>query len=819
MRRTTRLVLAMLLGLILPLQMAASQTSAPFMEVSRKAYERGETIEVKMAVPESVNVTDSRLRSLEPGIGQVPLSLPPEGTGLIETGSISPGRYRIELLSDKEVVAAVPVVVQPARRPPMWFGNFIAPNVTLSGKSGPEAMKDLGFNIGYVSGLHEVDNLFQQRIYSVWHSNIVLASTGLIGKERMEKWGVRFGPADKPATVWSTNPPCVRNPEVHPFLCQSVDRTLDPVVGYPGFVGLGLDDEMCMRQIDWNDTGSVTCYCDYCKNWWRARTGQEAPMPEALPPGTVVPSDDPYTRWMLENTGPGYYWGPSMEVYNRMIKEHIHEKYPGVTVFQTPGAPTGELDAAHWEIYSYIYGGSANEAYQLMSYLWAMQGRKGVPMWPLIGWFESPPATSWTGAHIETQSKASLAEGASAIWLTIMWWYDGYGKYKPAMLYGAEQTRPHLLAVADIVRRYGALFKQLEAVNYPVAVLYSHTTEGHQSTVDPKLVEEAHKRGSWLEVPWQHMQSHYAGFPALLRDGVPAEVVTEYDILDGRLGEYEALVLIDHEYARQSVVDAIAEFSSQPGKVVFADRGSLIRPENAVELPYKCSVSTQMINLALRPQGQAGEIQTIVNQRLSGIEREAAVRFKPALDENLPEAAKWVKTESDEIIVRARKHGESRYIFILSADCNARQQARIEVKTPGRYAYEIFSSSPTPLAVTDGRLVTTVDLAPGGWKVYAVTPEPVVGLKLEASYSSGMVEAAASVVDPSGRPVDAALPIEFELVGPGGVQSPYSGFGATAHGSWTETLPVSTNEPRGNWTLRVTNLATGDSAEARLTVN
>ena len=54
------------------------------------------------------------------------------------------------------------------------------------------------------------------------------------------------------------------------------------------------------------------------------------------------------------------------------------------------------------------------------------------------------------------------------------------------MLPGAEHTRPNILAVADLVHRYGPFFQQLQPVRYPVAVLYSDTTEGYQATVDPK---------------------------------------------------------------------------------------------------------------------------------------------------------------------------------------------------------------------------------------------------------------------------------------------------------------------------------------------
>ena len=41
------------------------------------------------------------------------------------------------------------------------------------------------------------------------------------------------------------------------------------------------------------------------------------------------------------------------------------------------------------------------------------------------------------------------------------------------------------------------------------------------------------------------------------------------------------------------------------------------------------------------------------------------------------------------------------------------------------------------VAETKGHLVKRVDLEPGGWSVFAVTPEMMAGLEVEASYEDG----------------------------------------------------------------------------------
>jgi hypothetical protein len=472
------------------------------------------------------------------------------------------------------------------------------------------------------------------------------------------------------------------------------------------------------------------------------------------------------------------------------------------------------MDAIQWEIYSYFFSFPATDALSAMSVVRALrreQGHANTPIWPLIGWFQFQ-APEWTGNHIAAQSRMCLAEGAASIWLTIMYWYDDQGRFKRNLFHGADHLAPAVREIGELLRRFGPALIRVQPVSYPVAVLTSRTTEIYQRVIDPAAIAAAKARGGYLEDAWEHAEAIGLAFPALLQAGLPAEIVTEEEIGRGALKNYGALVLIDQKYARQSVCDRVNEFAAGGG-VVFADKASPVRPAAAKDLPFDSALPARLSEMGLRAKNTiSSDRLDIVMERFTGLQREWALLAQPIVDKNLPAALRVVESRNPEIVVRLGRNGDVDYVYLLSTDVRKAQTGAVSARVRGRFAYDFLAGATAPLAVVASRLQAQTELAPGGWQVYAVTPEPLAGLMAEAVFAGGEATVTATVHDAAGKAVNGAFPIQITVSGPRGDVLPYGGGFGTAGGRLVHRFRPALNDPSGTWKISVTNLTTGHSA-------
>ena len=795
------------------LLLAGSTKRAP---APRRTFCRGERATVRLDLtPAERAGTALVFRGVTvPGSWRVKVGT--DGAVTIDTGRYRVGDYEVACVRGKTVEHAWPIYIRPAARPEVWFGNFTG-RPARTGNDAYVQRRDLGMNAAYLYGMNP-DDALREGVYLAVHGNALRGSLRGLNKAKAAKLMQVY--RNCRGTAKPSKSPCMRNPEViRRAVALAVDQVKD-LVGHPGLLGIGVDDEVSMRGYDWNDTGGVTCYCDSCRAQWKRKTGHDAPTPPCLPPGTVVPDDNSYLKYMLEWTGWADYYGPAEADYNRTVAKALHALRRDLVVFQTPGAAFGEMDVVHPEIYSLWFSTPATHALATMSLSRALQqARYGrpKPIWPLIGWFQRVPAPQWSGDYIAAQSRMCLAEGAKSIWLTLMYWYDSRGRHKPTMLHGAEHVAPAVRRIARLLERFGPALVRVEPVRYPVAVLYSRTTQGLQRVIDPATIAAAKARGSWMEVAWEHMQATHMGFAALLRAGAPAEFITEDDVLGGRLENYGALVLLDHKYARQSVVDRINRYAAGTG-VVLADRGSPIKPKQAKPLPFDSSQFTRMVNLGLRAPRVPAERLEIVMQRTTGLEREWALLARPVLATCLPDDVRRVTSDDLDVIVRRGRSGDVDYVYVLSTDATSEQSATVSAHVRGRYAYDLLAGDTAALAVVDGVLRVRTTLDPGGWRVFAVTAKPIGGVALKAAMTGGTVRVGCAVVAGDGTLVRGAFPIELTVLGPRGRALPYGRYLGTDAGRAVHAFTPALNDPRGKWTLRATHLATGHSAETTVVV-
>ncbi len=462
------------------LVLCATALAEPRLEPVRQSWLRGETAEFNLAegpLPAGVRIVvrgTSVTGAWRPRPGD-------DNVVRVDTAGMRVGDYEISLRRGKAVLAAVPFYVRPTERPTVWFGNFIA-RPMHGGDNPMEELAELKMNGAY-SYSTDPDEALRHGIYLVHHGN-----------------GIRSVPKRKPLmqvfmnckeTTKPTQSPCLRNPEVIKLAGDKLVADMTKLHHHPAYMGVGFDDEISARHYDWNDTGGVTCYCDSCRRQWKQKTGQDLPVPLCAKPGTIVPDDQPYLKYMLEWTGWGDYYGPAEANYSRQVHKRIKQLDPKLVTLQTPGAAFGELDVVHWEIYSYWFSSPPAAAIGDMSFCHATQRVTDdpvKPIWPLIGWYQRTPAPDWTGPYLAAQSRMCMAEGAHSLWFTVMYWYRSRGGHKPELFYGAGHVKPYVQQIGTLLERYGPCLQEVKPVRYPVAVLFSRTTLGLMRVIDPAAV-------------------------------------------------------------------------------------------------------------------------------------------------------------------------------------------------------------------------------------------------------------------------------------------------------------------------------------------
>lgn len=110
----------------------------------------------------------------------------------------------------------------------------------------------------------------------------------------------------------------------------------------------------------------------------------------------------------------------------------------------------------------------------------------------------------------------------------------------------------------------------------------------------------------------------------------------------------------------------------------------------------------------------------------------------------------------------------------------------------------------------------------GGAGIYLVTWEPLVSIGwVDVSGDlrpGGTLHVVAEVRRPDGRRLRATVPVLVELTDATGRPSEHNGPAVAVRGRFAQTFRLADNEPSGAWRVRITELASGHTAEREVTV-
>ncbi len=330
---------------------------------------------------------------------------------------------------------------------------------------------------------------------------------------------------------------------------------------------------------------------------------------------------------------------------------------------------------------------------------------------------------------------------------------------------------------------------------------------------------------------WFHASPLWPGYPneqilpfceLLMMNHVPFDVLLDDDIRDGKLKDFDLLVIPRGDTLAQSVYERINEFIHS-GKKVIAD--GTLRASMPGAVITNCDFAFER-NLdghalaeghAITAEEDRARMETYADQLkslLKGADRPATADSKRALINTLQSGEiRYVFVVNDE-----RTYGPRFGQYKLMFETGLPQRTEVGIKVQGQAAlYDALRRKPITYTRNHDEAEFPLTLDPARGKLIAVLPHPIGQVRLEAPSEASRgtaYEISVRVLDTSGRVLRGALPLRIELSDPLGHIDPYSRYAATdLDGNYRITVLPALNDASGKWSVRVTDLVAGTRAE------
>lgn len=583
---------------------------------------------------------------------------------------------------------------------------------------------------------------------------------------------------------------CPRNPKAMALIERYVKKLGAAAARHPGVWAVVLDRDAALA-YDWRG-GGAGCFCRHCVDFFRNKTGKDAPAPDYVPPGHVAEAADPLPAWLLLLGEPGGFGGGTRETYNRRLKKILGELDPTLKVAELPGGYAGELDTSTYVVNFESAPTLETKLAYVLDLARARQRNARKPITLVFTGLKPGENRMNPGKHLQALSSIAVSRGVQSL------------VFSPYKAVADKAVASTMTDIKSTIASLGPMLTKLTPVRMPIAVLYSGTTEGYQRFLRWKEAKDRWVRAKkWFEEPWEQEHSFYLGYSALLRTGLPVEVVTEQDVLGGRLADYQALVLIDHKYSTRALEERIRDFQKS-GKLVFADLSSVVHPPQVITIPTDFSVWSQMIPLGLRNPDPA--VADIVRERQDGLIREAAYYVGKVMTGRVKSP---VEITPSQVLYSLAVNGPSRYLLLVNPDPQNAVRADVKLDADEEFIYDLLVSKRVDVQRTGPRIAFTLDMPPASLHAYLLSPREITHLRIQTKQARQKLSVDIIVGGAAGLRVSGSHPLRITVLDPQGQEQPASGYYATDGGRLHLDIPLAKNEAVGPWKITVAELASG----------
>ena len=291
------------------------------------------------------------------------------------------------------------------------------------------------------------------------------------------------------------------------------------------------------------------------------------------------------------------------------------------------------------------------------------------------------------------------------------------------------------------------------------------------------------------------------------------EIIYEESIQRDGLDRFKVLVLADCDVLTESVVATVRAFQARGGLVIGDER---LTPALKPDI---------LIQSFQRPK-QADQARALLQETAAGL--------RAALD---PRYERFADSSNPDVVVRVRGTGPTWYVFAINdrrefGDYVGHHGLVMENGLPAEtvvtlaqergYVYDLVAGREVTSQIAEGRLSIPVALGPGEGKVFMVTPEPLAGVDIELPQEAtrgDTIDCRVQVLDGTGKPVAATVPVQVEITDPAGRVAEHSGYYGAVGGQVALRLGMAPNDRPGAWRVHVRNLASGHTEDGYFRLN
>ncbi len=645
----------------------------------------------------------------------------------------------------------------------------------------------------------------------------------VIHNERLKEKYQRISRTGKP---YKRENACASSPELQTF-AYNVGASVAKTFGdFPAFEGALIHSEI--------RDGTNLCFHQYDRDAFRKFAGYDIPARAAsvagvrystikdFPEKRIVPDDDPlltFYRWFWKQ---GDGWNSLHTQVHKGLKSTGRDDLwtffdPAVRVPSVWGSGGGVDVLSQWT-YSYpdpIKIGQATDELFAMA-AGAPHGQQVMKMTQVI-WYRSQTAPKLPKE--ESKRAPWEKEIPDARFITIApdhlreaFWskmsrpirgimYHGWGSLVKAQHGSYRYTNPRtrkVLAelVRDVVEPLGPTLLQVPDRTSDVALLESFAsqvfagrgTRGWSGTWEADM---------HLILQWAQIQPRIVYDETILRDG---------------LDDDRVLVMPYCDVLTESVARKVAEFQKKGGLIVADEQLTpAFRPDILVK--------------SRRRTGKADADKAALQAKAADLRRELDARYKRHADSSNPD-----------VVVRCRQYRDTDYLFAVNdkrtfgsyvghhgkvMEKGLPNAATLSLKRKQGYVYDLVGHKPVSAASAGSELKFDASFGPGDGRVFMITPRKIADLHVRAPEQARLgeqVRLTVAVVDGKQKPLEAVIPVQVEILDPERRPAESSGYYGAKDGRLAITVDLAKNDLAGNWTIHVSELASGLSRQHKLTV-
>ncbi|MBN1555476.1 MAG: hypothetical protein JXA11_12080 [Phycisphaerae bacterium] len=384
-----------------------------------------------------------------------------------------------------------------------------------------------------------------------------------------------------------------------------------------------------------------------------------------------------------------------------------------------------------------------------------------------------------------------------AFWNTISYPVQGVGWYGIANLIpdteGEGYHSPELLPemtrlLRNVVAPLGPTLLQVPDRPADVAFLESFSSEMFAG------------RGTY---GWGYRGWSDKVYRMLLHAHVQPDIIYEETVLKQGLDQYRMLVMMHCDVLPKSVVKKVLAFQKRGGIIVGDSHlPPAIRPD-----------------LLIRDDRRTSSADSIAR------EVKGALKLRKKLNHHY---LRYVDCKDPEILLRVRQYGDSDYIFVINNHLRAGDylgrygrireygvpaKTKVFVRRKKGYVYDLVNGETIPVDSIGGMLRIPIELGPCQGRLLMITDAKIEGVTIDAPDEmrrNTPVKISLRVVDENNQPVKAVIPLRVDITNAEGQPAEFSGFYGAKDGCLTIEIIPALNDILGEWTITVTELASGN---------